>query len=297
MKKLWITLFISGFLMSQGVAQQPGHIRLPVCQILDYTSDPVSSVGIEFVQSRGFTGYDDSGIISVDGAWKLAYFHDVLLGDIDLSLDMDGTLFLRSADLQLPDQLLALAADVGWTWRYINGTALQLRAAPGIYSDIEELNFRSMAMPVSAAGIMTVAPELSAIAGVEVRAGFERWLMPIFGAVWQPANWLRIEATVPEARLECLWSHLWSSHVSWEWESATYRIREKGDYDRKKITLDSYRTAAGVTYAVSDSLHVTGEIGKRTERSVEFKHAPVGMDEEIDIHDGWFLRVGIGGPL
>ncbi len=233
----------------------------------------------------------------MDGAWEVGYFRDVLLGDIDVALDFDGMLILSSADLQLPDQLIALSAEVAWTWRYVNGTALQVGATPGIYSDMEELNFRSFAVPLSVAGVMTLMPELSAIGGLHVRPGFERLLMPIAGVVWQPCDWLRVEATVPEARVLYHWDSQWSVHAGWAWESTTYSIREKGDYNRKKLSFESYRTAVGATYAFSDALRVTGEVGRLTERNVEFKTAPVGMDEEIDIHDELFVRVGIGGPL
>ncbi len=267
------------------------------CQILDEPPSPAYTLGLSYIMNSRFNGYGQSRIAKIDGSLELGYFHDVYCGDIDVGLDLDTTLFLGSAQLQLPDQLVALAVDAGWTWRYINGSAVQVRVAPGIYSDIEELALNSFALPFSVAGVMTFHPTLSGIAGVQMRPWFERFFMPIIGAVWAPADWLRIEATLPEARICYRWDEMWSAHVGWAWESTTYRIREKGSYNRKQITLESYRTAAGVTYSPRDDRRITGEIGLLSNRSIEFEHAAAGLDSDIDVSDEWFFRVGVVGPF
>jgi hypothetical protein len=273
------------------------HSSSEVCQILDQSPDPAYTLGLTYIADSRFRGYGSSRFAQLDGSMELGYYHDLYCGDIDLQLDLDAMLLFSSADLQLPDQLVALALDAGWTWRYINDLSLQVRIAPGIYSDIEELAFRSFTMPISVAGVLTVSPELSATAGFQLRPRFDRVLMPILGVVWVPADWLRVEATLPEARVLYYYDDEWSAHFGWAWESMTYSIREKGDYNRRRITFESYRTAVGVTRTLPDELRLTAEIGMLLDRSARFERTPAGMPEHIDVEDELFLRVGVGGPF
>ncbi len=298
MRMVWLYLTVFCLGISTVFGQSASwDTTAPFCQILDASPDSVCSIGIGYVPSSRFEGYRKTRMAEVDATCDLAYYRDVLLGDIDVSLNVDGSLLFSSGNLQLPDQLLALAPDVGWTWRYINGSAVQVRAAPGIYSDIEELAFRSFALPFSVAGVMTFSPELSATVGMKLRPGFDQLFMPIVGAVWGPSDWLRIEATLPEARVLYYWNSEWRVHLSWAWENMTYSIREKGDYDRKKITFESYRTTAGVTHKLPGDLYVTGEIGLLRGRNVVFERTPAFMADEIDIENAVFTRVGVGGTF
>lgn len=298
MKAVLFCLLLVGIGTSHGSAQgSDWDSTAPRCQILDKAPEPAYSLGLTYIEESQFDGFGKSRMAELDGAWELAYYRDILSGDIDLGLDFDGMLFFSSAELQLPDQLVVLAADVDWTWRYVNGAAIQVRAAPGIYSDIEELAFRSFAFPFSAAGVMTFSSELSATVGLQVRPGFDQLVMPIIGAVWGPADWIRIEATLPEARLSVRWNDEWSSYLAWAWENTTYSIREKGDYDRKKITLEGYRTSLGVARSLSDSLHFVGEIGMLSDRSIVFERTPGLMPEDIDVESGAIARFGVGGAF
>jgi len=269
----------------------------PACQILDKAPIPAYSLDLTYISEGHFTDYGDSAILELDGYLKLGYFYDVLAGELDINLDFDGMLFSDSADLQLPNQLMSLALDTGLTWRYLNGMAIQLRVAPGVYSDIESISFDNWYMPFSVAGIKTFNPNLSAIAGIQVRVGFDQLIMPIVGAVWSPDSSFRLEATLPEARAIYYWNTTWTSYLGWTWENTTYSVREKGDYDRDKLTLESYRTYAGTSYAVSDQLRFIGEAGFVSGREITFEDTPEDMDDSIDISSEFFVKLGIGGPF
>lgn len=298
MKDLFVCLMVFGLYVLPVVAQDYSWDRTaPVCQILDKDQSPAYSIDLIYIDDSEFSGYESTSFAELNAILELGYYYDVLQGELDLAVDFDGMLLFSSAGLQLPDQLIALALDAGLTWRYINGMALQVRIAPGIYSDLEELRFGSLNMPISVSGIMRLNSDLSAIAGVQVRFWFERELMPIAGLVWGPADWLRIEATLPEAQAVCYFNDRWSANLKWAWESMTYTIREKSDYDREKITFESYRTSLGFSYAVSSALKWTGDIGMITEHGVEFRKAPEDMDDSIDISNEAFVRVGIAGPF
>jgi hypothetical protein len=270
----------------------------PVCQILDRSPDPDYTLSLTYVEEGRFRRYGTSRILLLDGEMDLGYYHDIYCGDIDVAFDFSALLFSSSAEIQLPDQLVILAVDAGWTWRYINDMALQVRMQPGIYSDIEEFAFRTLSLPVSVAGVMPLNPELSATAGFQIRPWFDRLLMPILGVVWQPENWIRVEATLPEARVLYYYDAEWSGFLKWAWESTTYAIKEKGDFDRKHLTLESRTTSAGVTYTRPDGLGITGEFGMIMDRKAIFgRRDSSGIPANIPIEDEIFLRVGVGGPF
>ena len=298
MKTILAYVFLLSLGASQVLAQASSWTAVTTpCQILDGSPDPTYSLGLGYVLDSKFRGYGSCDAFELEGALDLGYFHDVLLGDIDLGLDLDLMLLLGSARLQLPDQLVVLAVDVGWTWRYVDGYALQVRIAPGLYSDAESLSSRTFGMPFSVAGIKSFSPTLSGTVGLQMRPDFDRFFMPIFGLVWAPVEGVRVEATLPEARVLYHLDSRWSAHLGWAWESTTYSILEKGDYDREKLTLESYRTTVGVTHTLAHELRVTGEIGLLSKRDATFESTPVGMDDHISISEELFLRVGMSGSF
>jgi len=275
----------------------PQERRQEYCQILDAVTDPVYEVGFAYLGESRFDGYGKSVMIELDADWNFAYFRDVLRGDIELDLDFLSVVIFKSAGLQLPDQVAKIAVDAGWTWRYEGGSALQVRAAPGIYSDIEEIDGDMFFVPLSCSMIQVLGPEWSGIAGIELRPGFERTIMPILGLAWEVREDLRLELRVPESK--CVWyiNRDWITHFGFEWQSTSFSLREHGSNGRDMITLEDLRAFLGLTHSISDQFRVTGEIGRSFGRSVEFEHDALGLDNNIDIDRAWFVRFALGGPF
>jgi hypothetical protein len=293
--KWWV---VSVALVSTAGRVSAQLVDIQECQILDNpAARPVYQVGIAYVAESEFGEGEDSGIFEMEADWYFAHFRDILYGDIDLSLAA-RTLFLAdSAGLQLPDQLVKLALDAGWTWRYTNGMGLQVRAAPGIYSDLEEFAAGALAVPFSVAVTRAFTPEMSGIAGFEIRPDFDRVLMPILGIEWQAFDEFRVKARIPESRVTWFISRDWSAHLGFEWRDTTYDLREKGDFDRKSIALEEFRLSLGAGFRVSDQLEVVGAIGRSVGRKVIFDRVESGFDEEVDVEDATYIHFGLVGPF
>ncbi len=270
--------------------------NVQTCQILDGSAQPTFRIGFDYVADADVEGFGETGLAAWDARWEAGYFHDVLMGDIDIGIMGRYRMLTDSAGMQLPDQLAVLAADVGWTWRYVNATALQLRAQPGVYSDMERIDFNAVHVPFSAAGVFRLLDSLSAIAGVSVRLGFERVFMPICGFAWEPIPEVRVAAMLPESRVDVHWTRDWSTHARLAWESESYRLDEKGDFDRERITLEDYRGALGATRRITDEMYVVGEAGMSFERTIEFQHSD-GLARQADIDPAVFLRIAVAGPF
>jgi hypothetical protein len=266
------------------------------CQILDCADDALYTFGLGYVADADIDGFGHTGLVEWDAHWDLAYFHDVLLGNVDIAIDVGCRMLTNPARLRLPDRLVALAADLEWTWRYVNDTALQVRARPGIYSTLQRVDGSDIYVPFAVVGILRLADSCSAQVGMWMRPGFERVLLPVGGVVWSPIPEIRIEAMLPASRAEVFWSRDWSMHARWAWESETYGMHERGHFRRQTITLEAYRAALGATHRITDEFYVTGELGMASERSIALRHVR-GVVEQVDIDPSVFIRVALAGPF
>ncbi|MDI6775525.1 MAG: hypothetical protein QME60_09105 [Verrucomicrobiota bacterium] len=278
-------LLLPGVALSAG-KKKPGDY----CPILDDLSDPQCQAGLTVVPAGRFEGCGASTMVELDGDWEFAYFQNVLRGDIDLSLALLDTIFVGSARLDLPSQLVKLAVDAGWAGRFENGVAVQARATPGLYGEPTAAIGRAFFAPLSVSVIRAFQPDLAAMVGLECRIGFEDALMPIVGFQWEAGKDALFKVGLPESKIVWEPTRDWAFRARFYWSNLSYRL----DDDRDRITLEDFRLSLGGTYYQSGRILVMGEIGYAFDRNVEFQHMPTG---EIGIEDMLFLRVGIGMPL
>lgn len=267
------------------------------CQILDVPSEPLYKVYFSTIPPNDFDDYGDAALIELGGLWKLRYFRDVLWGDMDSRLDFQSVLPLGDTALSLPDQLVAFYLDAGWTRRMVGGRAWQIRARPGLYSDLTNPAANDFFVPLSGAYIRTFNPSMSGILGVEIRPGFERTLMPIMGIECELGGAARVEARVPKSRIEYFLSSRWTTHLGLEWRNRSFRVHEDVAGDPDLITLEDFLAWWGLTYRVSDEIHVFADFGRAFGRSIEFSGQASGADDRVNIGSGAFGRVALGGPF
>jgi hypothetical protein len=299
MKKRLVTGFVIVLLFSVGycTAAWFWEEQVDYCQILDSPSEAMCEVGTTLLPDSRFGDYGSSTLLELEGRWEFAYLRDIARGDVDVDLRVLTTLFFGSAGLQLPDQLAKIAVDAGWTRRCENGFSFVVRAAPGIYSDIEKIALDVLFMPVSCTIIRAFSPELSGKAGLEIRPGFDRTIMPLVGIAWEAREDIRLEAQLPKSRLVYFMEKDLYAHAALEWRNTSYRLREKGSYDRDMMTIEDFRLSFGLTHRMSDELHITGEIGRCFDRRVEFKEPADSLDDDMGVRSTLLLSVTLGGQF
>lgn len=295
MKKWWcgIALLAAAVAAGNAPAQTAPAQEEPVGVILENPYDPLYGFGIAYVGESRFEGYGNSALFEMDADWDVAYFRNVLGGDIALMAAIAAILPFESTELDLPSQLVQVSADTAWTWRYVNDTALQVRVAPGLYSDLEEFGGEAFFLPFSVAGLMPIAPNATGTAGVQIRPGFERTLMPILSLAWKVTDNARLDAGLPASRFVYSFNRRWSGQAGFEWRSRTFAI----DDERDKITVEDLRLSAGAVYKVSDQFHVLGEVGDLFARKVVFDRAAEGESDDVDIESAPLLRFALMGPF
>lgn len=275
-----------------------GDSRSQTSPPLDNPLHPIYTLDVGYVMSSYLDGFGSTRMLELDARWRdLYYCRDILYGDIDVGMIFDTTVFAGSADVQLPNQMLRLAVDAGWTWRYMNGDALQVRIAPGLYSDIEEITSDVFFAPVSIIFFKALYTDVGGVVGVQVRPSFERVFFPLVGVDWDINDSMRMSLRLPESQVIVYINSQWSAHLGYEWSSMSYALREKGSYHREMIAYEDSRYTMGVTYKLSDEIQFTGVLGKSFSRSVEFKEPDGGIPRKIDIERGTYISVGVGGPF
>lgn len=291
----WLSVGVLGLcLTTAGVRAESTATR---CQILDRPDPTALDISATYVDAARFGQYGRSAFVEFNAALKLGYLWDVLGGSMDMGVNVGGRALSDSAGLQLPDQLGDAAVDVGMTWRYPDGSAFQLRAAPGVHSDMEAFDNSIVYVPVSVALIRAFDPTAAGILGVQFRPGFENRVLPMIGVAWEPTDWLRLEPQFPESRAIVYFEDGWRTHLSVAWQDPTYSLGDKGGLDREKLTLQEWRTALGMTHCGEDGMLLTAEIGWAFDRSASFEEPAPGLDQTMDIEDAAFFRVSVGFPM
>ena len=236
---------------------------------------------------------DDIAWCEIDGIWNMAFFRDVLLGDIDLGIRTHDIFFTSDGGTgSTPDFLLGLAADIGWTWRFLDGGSVEARFAPGIYSSIDAFGGGMFGFPFRGAYYYAITPEASIMAGAEIRPCWDMVFMPLLGLAWQPDDMFRLDIAIPRTRA---WLYAWRFTVfaNIEWRNTTYNM--KGGSDPDSVTLDDILLSVGGRFRISDEFHVGAELGKVVCRGIEFEKKDSGAD--IGIDSGAFVRFFVGGPF
>jgi hypothetical protein len=271
----------------------PEERGIPYCQILDDLSDPAYEFDVGYLTRQDFEDDDGSGMMELGARWHFAYFRNVLYGDVDCTLRARSTAFLHSSDLDLPSQVARLGVDAGWTHRFADGLAFQLRAAPGIYSDLEELGSDAFFFPFSWAVIRAFSPALSGIVGLDIRPGFDREIMPRIGLAWEPGHSWRAEARLPESSLTWFVTPDWSTRAGFEWMSMSYALEDGRDL----LTLEDFRLSWELTYRLPEQIQVSARLGYAFGRDLVFDDVGPKEAASIDIDSGTFVRFALGGPF
>ncbi len=110
------------------------------------------------VSETEFGPYGATDMAEVDLEFRLFRFDEFLWGSFDAWVDAHAIGFIENPDMDaLPDAVVDAALDIGQHWRFVNGWSTEVRAAPGIYSDVADPAF---GVPVTLNFYFAVNPDL-----------------------------------------------------------------------------------------------------------------------------------------
>jgi len=246
-----------------------------------------------YIVESEFEGYDDSAFLEVQGDWDLAFLPDALGGDIGIRLDLDPVFFVGDADLDLPEQVAALDLAFNWSTKLDNGFGARIRFRPGVYSDLEEIESDDIYFPVELALVKGFSPSFSVLAGLDLRFGFERVLMPVVGFAWQISDDVRLDAMLPESRLTLGFPDF-KIYLGFQWNSMSYTLSDEEHPGRELMTIEDFRFNGGLEIPMADDMAFIIGLGKSYDRVVEFE-VHRGQDLEVDVEEGLVVNAGFIG--
>jgi len=186
----------------------------------------------------------------------------------------------------LPDALLETGADIGFNVRFDNGWSWEIRAAPGVYSDVVSPAF---GLPLTLNSYFAVDPELSFQIGATYRHDWGNPLMLNLGLAWQPVEEIRIEAGIPKSRVTLFNNYRISPFAAFEWRNITYSMSGK-DGTPKSLTFEDMTLTAGLAVSPLNTWTLTGEIGTYIHRHIS---APVAENATVEMSKEPFFRFAL----
>ncbi|HMP75886.1 MAG TPA: hypothetical protein PKE12_06285 [Kiritimatiellia bacterium] len=265
---------------------------LPFCQFLDGAEAPSWEAHVSHTTDARVEAPEgrDVAIWSVGGGGGLYYWRTGS-GELDLTGAYDLRAFDGSGGIALPDYAAALRLNAAFVMRNWDGSALRITAMPGIYSDLEDISFEDLGLPVEVAGIQAFNPQVSGLIGVALYPGFIRAFDPRFGIRYAPDETLRVDLMYPESRV--IFRPAAVELYAGLRHDAVNEFRLEEDDSRRRMALRETRAFTGVAWLLNDVLRMSVELGYAFNREVDFdKNAP-----GRDLEEAWQVRLGIGGAL
>jgi hypothetical protein len=257
---------------------------------LDSEPRPAYEASLTWMGQAAVEDAGDTAVLELAADWELAFFKNVLGGDLDIAVAAALLMFTDSTDAELPNQLGVIALDVGAIWRYVDGTSLEVRTRPGFYSDWEVISTDPFYMPFAVTITKSFDPVLSGQLGMEFRPEFERDIWPIIALGWRIHERLHLKAGLPQSRLVFYASSSIVPYIGMDWTSTTYAVQDKGDEDRDDLTVEDLRYYAGLRIALSSEASLVTEVGQSVSRD-RTREAKLAVDDAL------YVRIGLQGPF
>lgn len=260
--------------------------------ILDSPTVPMYRYQLGTISSAQFGEDGQSGQIELDANHNLAYFVNVMRGDLDVGLTLHTTVFTSKFDARFSRYVTRLALDTGWTWRFLNGQSFEIRAYPGFYGAFDAAISDLAAVPLRLLLHRAIHPDLAGVVGVEIRLGWDRAFLPMGGIVWEPYPHLRAELMLPRSRASLMLGPA-TLFANAEWRNWSYAISED-EHGARQISFDEYALSLGAGWRFTDELELTVEFGRLIDRTLDTDSAE---DRPTDIGDATLIRLALIGPF
>ncbi len=259
------------------------------CQIMDRFLESLIDAEAAYLGRADVGDSGRAGFLELGTRANMAYFR-LPFGDIDVRSRIRGIWIVDSGDIDLPNQLFMAKLPLTWVGRFDDGVSARLTIKPGYFGDGEKMTADAIFIPLAVSMVRALADDLSIVAGLEYRSGFERRWFPVFGSVWQPHPALRIEAMLPRGMVSLAPSRDWRFNVGYAWESNDYHLNDP----RRRINFEDFRLTLGMTRVMHAEMELTAEIGYAMERRMTFHRSP---GERMDMDDTFFIRFGVAAPF
>lgn len=260
-------------------------------QTLDAHVHPLSCLLLTLTPESDFGTFGEAATLELEGALRIFAFEEFLGGYLEGAFNLRLLGYLDNPGLEaLPDVAAHLALDLVTSWRFWNGWSLELRAAPGLYSDIAEPQFNCLA---TVNLHYTVHPTLAFLGGVTVRPDWDLPVFPNVGLAWQPHEVFRVEAMLPRSRVLLSPFRGLALFGTLEWRNFDFALQDEPGFP-EAFTVDEWLATAGIAVGTGEDTRLTAEFGTYLSRELR---ADVVSDSTVPIAEEWLVRIGWHGAF
>lgn len=270
----FVPVFLAGALE---VAAQGFH---DYCSILDQPPEVMWQVGggYSFRSDNSAQGWKDTGVLEIYAIGGLAFIETAQGADFNLEVQADSRILQGFGGSTSGYPLNRLALFVEYSQRLDHGWGFRIDAAPGLYSDFQDLRGKDLALPFGFSIVHAVHDELSFLVGASVFPGFKRAVDPRLGFRWAPygGEMLRIDLMYPESLLTLdfqpgLGVHVGARFMPW------LEYQMKKDDPRDRLRFEENRVFAGFHAPTGEYGRWSVDIGYMFGREIHFRRDESGV--------------------
>jgi hypothetical protein len=185
----------------------------------------------------------------------------------------------------IPEVLQQTALTVGFDVELSDKWVMRFEAAPGIYSDLEDISFKDFNVPVILGFSYIVDANLQWVFGVSADFRRDFPVMPGAGVRWQFADQWTLNFIFPRPRLEYQIDPSLMLYVGGEVKGGTYAVGEKEgtrvgqpNLNNEIVEYTEARLGGGIEYKVHPAVAIHAEGGAVVYRNFSYE------DDDLSIH-------------
>ncbi len=265
------------------------------CPILDtpYRTLSALDIGYVFPAAADQSGWDDLSVIEASAWVRVWTWENNVGGDIETQLKWDSMVLEGFSGPSGTDSAYTLTMArifLQWSQRYVNGYGLQLAAAPGAYTGLDDFSGDAFACPAGLTFSKAFSPDLAAFLGADVYPGFDVVVDPRAGLHYALRDSVVLQVAYPESRfevapLESLRFLVGARMQRWpEYALGSEDVRERLQYDETRLF-------AGLEWNVTARTQIALQGGYLVGRTFAFETGSA----DVELDDAPFAMLGIRG--
>jgi hypothetical protein len=212
----------------------------------------------------------------------------------------DGTWFGVPQGAPLPESVTTVALRVGVQWRPAERWSVLLEARPGLFSDLEDVGWQDVNVPVVVGAGYEISTNLVVVLGVGVNFWSRLATMGGPGAMWRFAEDWRLNLILPKPSIDWTPTRGWTVFAAGEIRGGGWRVAEDfgrthGDpgLDGDTLGYREIRLGGGLRWSMGPILRLTLEGGYAVGRRFEYRDA----DRSFDVGAAPYVQFNLGGAF
>lgn len=254
--------------------------------------------------------YSGAGALEGDGwrggdvdafAVRASYSHRFELAPgwwANTGLGWDNTRFGVPSGAPLPESVTAVAARTGVQWRPAQQWTLLVEARPGLFSDLEDVDWADVNVPVMIGAGYEISTNLTVGVGVGINWWSRLATIGGPGLTWRFAEHWRLNLILPRPSVDWTLTRTWAVFAGGEMRGGGWRVAEDfgrshgdPDLDGDRLGYREIRVGGGARWALGPALRLSLEVGYVVDREFEFRNS----DRELRGGGAPYVQFGVGG--